>query len=228
MTGPSGGMLRYVLDAEPTSAPEAVGRARRMARRRRGVHLAWAGVVVATVAVGAGAVTAAPRAQPSYPERAAAPSPSTGHGTAPRGHAIGGPTRQGPVLVGAAADCVEIYSPPAVAGRAFAFDGTVTAIGSARSHRAGTARPLVGVTFWVSKWFRGGSGETVTVDWYPPQQGNGETDRSLASYGVGSRLLVSGEPRWGGAPLDSAIAWTCGFTRYYDPQTAAEWVEAIH
>lgn len=83
------------------------------------------------------------------------------------------------------------------------------------------------MTFHVNKWFRGGSSDTVTVDWYPPHQGNSNTDPSLASYGVGSRLLVSGGPRWGGALLDSPIAWTCGFTRYYDPQTAAAWEAAI-
>jgi len=38
----------------------------------------------------------------------------------------------------------------------------------------------------------------------------GET---VPSYGVGSRLLVSGEPRWGGGALTNAIAWGCGFTQ---------------
>ncbi len=44
------------------------------------------------------------------------------------------------------------------------------------------------------------------------------------AYEVGKPLLVSGEPRWGGAPLKDAIAWSCGgFTRYYEPSVAAEW-----
>ena len=66
----------------------------------------------------------------------------------------------------------------------------------------------------------------VTVDWFPPGQFNSATDFELASYGVGSRLLVSGEPRLGGAALDAATAWSCGFTRHYDAQTAAEWAAA--
>lgn len=48
------------------------------------------------------------------------------------------------------------------------------------------------------------------------------------SYGVGTRLLVSGEPRWGGTdPLRDAFAWGCGFTRYYDAQAATDWTDAF-
>jgi hypothetical protein len=46
-------------------------------------------------------------------------------------------------------------------------------------------------------------------------------------YRIGTRLLVSGMPRWGGAPLADAIAWGCGFTRYYSPATAAAWATAM-
>jgi hypothetical protein len=44
---------------------------------------------------------------------------------------------------------------------------------------------------------------------------------------MGSRLLVSGEPRWGGTPLEDPIAWGCGFTRYYDSGTAKSWKQAL-
>lgn len=60
----------------------------------------------------------------------------------------------------------------------------------------------------------------------PPTVGN--PDSAVTAYGVGTRLLVSGGPRWGGPPLRDAIAWGCGFTRYYDPQTAADWAAATH
>lgn len=40
------------------------------------------------------------------------------------------------------------------------------------------------------------------------------------AYGLGSRLLVSGQPRWGGNALKFPIAWSCGFTRYHDPSSA--------
>ena len=40
---------------------------------------------------------------------------------------------------------------------------------------------------------------------------------------LGTRLLVSGEPRWGGDALDEPIAWPCGFTRPWTEEEAAEW-----
>ena len=48
----------------------------------------------------------------------------------------------------------------------------------------------------------------------------------VPAYQIGTRLLVSGTPRWGGAPLADPIAWGCGFTRYYSRATAAEWSTA--
>lgn len=53
----------------------------------------------------------------------------------------------------------------------------------------------------------------------------------LASAGsmtadVGTRLLVSGEPRWGGEPLEDPLAWTCGFTQPWSEDAAAEWEAA--
>lgn len=60
-------------------------------------------------------------------------------------------------------------------------------------------------------------GSTVVVDLQAPAR----------SYGLGSRLLVSGEPRWGGTALEDAIAWGCAFTRYYDPATANSWRRAL-
>ena len=43
----------------------------------------------------------------------------------------------------------------------------------------------------------------------------------------GTRLLVSGEPRWGGDTLDDAIAWPCGFTQPWTEETASEWQTAF-
>jgi hypothetical protein len=120
---------------------------------------------------------------------------------------------------------VEAYSPEAVAGRGFAFDGTVTEIGPAGSNRPGVELDLSAVTFRVHTWFRGGTGDTVTVDMDSPGLVS-SAGPAVPPYDVGTRLLVSGEPRWGGAPLDDPIAWSCGFTRPYDPRTAAEWAAA--
>jgi hypothetical protein len=121
---------------------------------------------------------------------------------------------------------VEAYSPAGVAGRGFAFDGTVEQIGPGQSDRAGAGRlGYAGVTFAVHEWFVGGSADSVTVDMPPPSE-QVTLDESPPSYQVGDRLLVSGEPRWGGAPLEDAIAWGCGFTRTYDAGIAKEWLAA--
>jgi hypothetical protein len=229
MTSSAEQQLRDLFAAEAEVAPEAVGLtegAQRRARHRRRVQTAWASGVVGVIAVAAGVlVTAGPGQQPHRPPLAAPAHPTT-QAALPSAEAGDGPILQGPVPFGGAESSVEVYSPAAVAGRAFAFDGTVTAIGSSLSNPAGGPPDLVGVTFRVNKWFRGGTGDTMTVDWYPPGSYNSATNPSLTSYGIGSRLLVSGEPSLSGDAPDTPIAWTCGFTRYYDPQTAAEWATA--
>jgi hypothetical protein len=132
---------------------------------------------------------------------------------------LGEPEPEGPTPSSMAPSCVETYLPTAIASRAFAFDGTVTGIGPARTNRTPAEDyGLNGVTFAVSEWFHGGTGDTVAVDLPPP--GAGE---SAPSFAVGTRLLVSGEPRWGGAALADPIAWPCGFTRSYDAATATAW-----
>jgi hypothetical protein len=120
--------------------------------------------------------------------------------------------------------CVESYNPAAVRGRAFAFDGEVVEVGPSVTNRSdGSELAMVGVTFAVREWFSGGGDDTFTVDMLPPDQASEPSSEHGPAYALGSRLLVSGEPRWGGQPLESPIAWTCGFTRYYDQDAAAQW-----
>ena len=102
-----------------------------------------------------------------------------------------------------------------------ALDGTVTAIGERRF------APLPGeteadsyysVTFRVHAWYGGGTGETVTIHMSPTSAASSE------AYTLGTRLLVSGvlsdvEGR-------GLLGQACGFTRYYDEATAAEWAAA--
>lgn len=139
----------------------------------------------------------------------------------------GRPDAHGPLAEAGEASCVEEYSPAAVAGRGFAFDGVVVAIGSTVTDRGdGDDLGLDGVTFEVRDWFVGGTGRTVTVDMAPPLAGHEASSADGPSYAVGSRLLVSGEPRWGGPPLEDPIAWGCGFSRYHDAATADSWENA--
>jgi len=130
----------------------------------------------------------------------------------------------GPLPEGGAVSCVESYSPETLQNRAFAFDGIVVRLGPSVSDRGDDGDlDLAGITFEVREWFVGGDADEVTVDLQSVGEGTAEED---LPFQVGTRLLVSGEPRWGGAPLDSPIAWGCGFSRYYDEQTATAWRES--
>lgn len=132
---------------------------------------------------------------------------------------------QGPLPSNLIASCVAGYDLTTLKGRAFAFDGTISRITAMQPPADGTGvlDGYLTVTFTVNEWFRGGDQATVTVDMLGP------TINSVQqmSYGVGTRLLVSGEPRFGGSPLQAAIAWACDFTRYYDKDTAASWHQAF-
>ena len=54
------------------------------------------------------------------------------------------------------------------------------------------------------------------------------TVESTPYYEIGSRLLVSGEPRFGGSPMTDPVAWACGFTRWYTPADARTWQDTFH
>lgn len=127
-----------------------------------------------------------------------------------------------------AASCVEQYSPDTLRNRAFAFDGTVVSIELRRDPKLQLEEEedsrIPWVTFSVHRWYRGGSGDEVGV-WV--ESLNIETSAGTIRGDPGTRLLVAGEPRWGGAPLDDAIAWPCGFTQPYTPEAAAEWEAAL-
>ena len=227
MSSPTEQQLRDLLAAEAAAAPRAVGLAEgalRKVRHRRRVRTAWATGLVAVAAVTTGLLTIEEFGQRPQDSAVAVSVESTGERSPTSSDPA--PNPAGAPVEGTAASCVEEYSPAAVTGRAFAFDGTVTAIGPARSNRPGVELELSGVTFRVHTWFRGGSGDTVTVDLDTPRGTLSSAEPSVPTYDIGTRLLVSGEPRWGGAPLDAPIAWSCGFTRSYDAQTAAEWSAA--
>jgi hypothetical protein len=118
--------------------------------------------------------------------------------------------------------CVEDYDVTTLVGRAFALDGVVAAIAEKTSSGDD---PYIDVTLDVHEWFVGDGPDIVNVEMFPPGI---RTSVGTADYGVGSRLLISGEPRWGGSPLESPVAWMCGFSRTYDTDTAATWREAFH
>ena len=118
--------------------------------------------------------------------------------------------------------CGEQYSPQTLTERGFAFDGTVVSVG-ARSATAG-GDPHVPVVFQVNHWFKGGRGDRVTVAMVPPGV---VTSVGNAVYGVGSRLLVSGDGRSSADPLDHPISRACGFTRWYTQADARTWAQTF-
>lgn len=193
------------------------------ARPRRAVVLAAAAAAVLVVVAGA---TALRLADGSGSEQSSGVEPGSTTAVSPPTSA--GP--RGPLWPQSQASCVEEYGPRTLAGRDFAFDGTVTAIGAGTTDRPGMGKlGYAGVTFDVHEWFAGGDDATTTVDIDHP---GGDPSRDVGdelgpSYAVGTRLLVSGAHRWGLETDEDLIAWGCGFTRYYDERTAAVWREAI-
>ena len=114
---------------------------------------------------------------------------------------------------------IEQYSARALRQRAFAFDGTVVGIETrVDSKHPDGDQERSWVTFQVHRWFRGGTADEVPI-WF-----DGRREFGLDP---GVRLLVSGQPRWGGAPLDNPIAWPGAFTRPWDKGTADEWAAAF-
>ena len=127
--------------------------------------------------------------------------------------------------VEAAASCVQTYAPDTLVQRSFAFDGTVTSIEIRKDPRLPEGeRAVRWVSFHVHRWFRGGTAPEVAV-WI--ENLNIESSIGAVEAEPGTRLLVSGEPRWGGDALDDPIAWPCGFTQPWTEEAAAEWETAF-
>ncbi|BCJ73520.1 hypothetical protein CS0771_30640 [Catellatospora sp. IY07-71] len=191
-------------------------------RGRRPVLVAAGAAVVALAAAGLvlpgllGRPADPSGAQPGVPSSSAGPglSPTPEpSGTAPRGDVFGG---------GGLMSCVEEYNLPNLARRRFAFDGEVVGIGNGPV-RKDPFDLYAPVTFRVNRWYRGGTGERVTVAML--YRSSPSVDNP--TFGVGSRLLVSGEERWGGAELADPIAWPCGFTRWHSEADAGDWARAF-
>jgi len=201
--------VREAFLAESQLAPDPHGLARTVQRRARRRPLILGTAGVASLSVAAGLAIANPFASPRPPVASA-------HGALP---------------VSGAQSCVEEYSPETLktlmqTDGAFAFDGTVT---RAVPLAALADLPVVAVTFDVHEWFHGGAGATTTIEMSPPAPTKHVTGESeiFDSYGVGTRLLVSGVPRWPGHTPSEPVAWSCGFTRYYDAATAGTWRETL-
>lgn len=216
MTSPTERQLRELFAADAARAPQPGGLAaltlHRVRHRRRVRTTAAAGLTAAVVVAGGSVAVWGPLGSDSSP--AAAP---TGVGALPGDAAA---DCQGYSLVGLAADLNREGG--------FAFDGTVTAIEPGADLGPEMPRQYATVTFRVGTWFHGGSGDTVDVFLYDPGY---DLDSDASGYGVGTRLLVSGVFADTARPSGTLNATddmgyfgsSCGYTRYYDDATAAEW-----
>jgi len=129
--------------------------------------------------------------------------------------------RSGPLPTTIETSCVRSYDEAGLRAQAFALDATVDSI-----RRHGKQ-----VDLHVTEWFRGGSGETLTVRGVGAigglgdsgADGDGLASESGPAYAVGTRLLVSGQY----ADDGSLLVWSCGYTRYWTRTDLAGWRAAF-
>lgn len=117
----------------------------------------------------------------------------------------------GAPLGDAAAMCIQ-YEDAILLGLDVAFDGTLISVETVPGN-GDIDFPQNLATFEVHKWYKGGEGDTVTLD-----AGILVDDGSIALVGnqleVGERYLISGE---------DGYVWACGYSYSYDTQVANHW-----
>ncbi len=99
--------------------------------------------------------------------------------------------------------CAERFGEDTLAGRQWAFEGTVSAIREPEAMDA----PYE-VDFAVARWFHGGDATTITVRTYDVSGTSFAGDLALAE---GYHLLASG---------DDEFLWGCGFSMMYSQEGA--------
>lgn len=152
------------------------------------------------------------------------PTPSKEAGSNGTGPAEGTETRDQAVTSAgggtSAASCVEQYSPETLKNRQIALDGVVTKVAS-RAATAETNEEIITddstVTFRVNKWFKGGSGDEVTLKSSIPLSPVISSAQG-PSIEVGKRYLVSG---------DGGFMWSCGFSFAFTEAAEAQWKMAL-
>lgn len=97
-----------------------------------------------------------------------------------------------------------------LAGRSWAFDGTITEVVPPKDPESEKPEDIVTeVTFAVNHWYKGGSGEAVTVLTYNSPGSVASTEDVDPS--IGARILASGE---------DVYLWGCGFSMAYTEENA--------
>ena len=115
------------------------------------------------------------------------------------------------------ASCVEEFTVENLAGRSWAFDGTITEVVPPRDPEGAKPADIVThVTFEVNRWYKGGSGASVTVLTYASP--GSVTSADDVDPSLGARILASGEDRY---------LWGCGFSMLYTKESARLFEEAF-
>lgn len=130
-----------------------------------------------------------------------------GQNDAPAEVVVGAP------LGDAAQMCIQ-YEDAILLGLDVAFDGTLVSVETIPGS-GDIDFPQNLATFEVHNWFKGGEGDTITLD-----AGILVDDGSIALVGasleVGERYLISGE---------DGFVWACGYSYSYDTEVAQHWAE---
>ena len=217
--------LRHLFAEDAERAPTSVDllqTVRGRAQRRTRPAVAWGAGMLAAASVAGVVLLSGSLFDAQPPDGQPMARPTTAVPASPS--AAAGPT--GALPIDAPLAMCRVYSPElAAADMDVAFDGTVTAIGETRPKRQGRVGPQIVTTFVVHEWFRGGSASTITVD-IPVLSSHGLHDGGAPPFEVGTRLLIGGTRPY--VPKNYAVhVWGCGYTRYYDKDSAESWRAAF-
>jgi hypothetical protein len=109
-------------------------------------------------------------------------------------------------LDSANSSCVEQFSEDTLASRSWAFDGTIERVVVPEDPESQAPTEVV---FTVNRWYKGGSGSTITVKTYSRPGSVDSADGPDPS--IGARVLASGE---------DVYLWSCGFSVPYTTENA--------
>lgn len=123
-----------------------------------------------------------------------------------------------------AGSCVETYSRETLPNRQYAFDGEVTEVTEINNPEPVPASPdetstyegEAKITFRVNRWYKGGSGASVTLKSSVSPGAVSSVD--FPAMKKGSRYLVAG---------DEDFIGVCGFTRSYTESEAEVWASTF-
>ena len=120
----------------------------------------------------------------------------------------------GAPLDGGAQMCIQ-YEDAILLQQDVAFDGTLVSVEEIPS-TGEIDLPQNLATFEVHRWYKGGEGDTVTLDAGILYNSDNSIALVGASIEIGERYLISGS---------DGFVWACGYSYTYDTEVANQWAE---